>query len=329
VVDRFLCRICGQHAQAPAIVAREMMHGTRREFVYRQCSACGCLQIERYPDDMAPFYERYYSHRPKRSLREHLIRQRDLFEAGSGTRLGGLLALRWPNPTMRLLAPILADRRKSVLDVGCGWGSFLHLLKAHGFSDLCGIDPYLDDAARSDGQPRIVKGHLGDLQERYDLVFLSHSLEHMPHQTEVLAAVTARLREGGLCILRIPLCSSWAWETYGVDWVGLDAPRHFYLHTQHSLRIAAERAGLVVHSVAFDSTGFQFWGSEQYRRDRPLVDPGQADGEIRPDPQLFDAARLRGFEAAAARLNASGRGDQAIFLLSAATPGAHRRVEFV
>ena len=35
MADKFTCRICGESARMPAIVAREMMLGTRDEFDYR------------------------------------------------------------------------------------------------------------------------------------------------------------------------------------------------------------------------------------------------------------------------------------------------------
>ena len=39
-----------------------MMFGTRERFAYFECSACGCLQIETVPADMARHYpDNYYS----------------------------------------------------------------------------------------------------------------------------------------------------------------------------------------------------------------------------------------------------------------------------
>ena len=45
----------------------------------------------------------------------------------------------------------------------------------------------------------------------------------------------------------------------------LDAPRHLVLYSLAGLRRLAEAEGFGVELVAFDSTGFQFWGSELVR----------------------------------------------------------------
>jgi SAM-dependent methyltransferase len=39
----------------------------------------------------------------------------------------------------------------------------------------------------------------------------------------------------GIIVVRIPAVSSYAWERYGVAWMQLDAPRHFFLHSPKSM----------------------------------------------------------------------------------------------
>src|SRR5690606_13809129 len=113
--------------------------------------------------------------------------------------------------------------------------------------------------------------------------------------------------------IRVPVADSWAWRHYGTDWVQLDAPRHLFLHTRRSLDLLAADAGLVVERVADDSGAFQFWGSEQYRRDIPLRDPRSY--AVNPRASDFTAAQIREFRRRAADLNARGEGDQASFYL--------------
>jgi hypothetical protein len=55
-----------------------------------------------------------------------------------------------------------------------------------------------------------------------------------------------------------------------------------------------------------DSDGFQFWGSEMYRRDVPMNAPG-AHSKKKP---MFAPAELESWEVQARVLNAEGRGDQ-------------------
>ena len=121
------------------------------------------------------------------------------------------------------------------------------------------------------------------------------------------------LKPEGVALVRIPVADSWAWRHYGADWVQLDPPRHLFLHTRRSMDLLAAAAGLKVERVVHDSTAFQFWGSEQYRRGIPLQDPRSYARN--PRASAFSAGEIRTFEARAAELNACGEGDQACFYL--------------
>jgi len=107
-------------------------------------------------------------------------------------------------------------------------------------------------------------------------------------------------------LVRVPTVSSYAWEHYRENWIQLEAPRHFFLHSRRSLGLAAEQAGLSIDAVEDDSTEIQFVGSDLYARDIPFMSgfPSVTRREIL-------SARRR-----AARLNRHGRGDQAAFYLS-------------
>lgn len=75
----------------------------------------------------------------------------------------------------------------------------------------------------------------------------------------------------------------------------------------------ARQAGLEVFKTVFDSTAFQFWGSEQYRRDIPLKDPRSY--AINPGGGLFSEQQILEFEKQAEKLNQEVQGDSACFLL--------------
>jgi hypothetical protein len=75
----------------------------------------------------------------------------------------------------------------------------------------------------------------------------------------------------------------------------------------------AEQAGFRLTKVIYDSAGFQFAASEQYRAGIPLMD--SRSFAVNPPGKLFSEERLREFEAQAAALNSTGDGDQACFYL--------------
>jgi hypothetical protein len=135
----------------------------------------------------------------------------------------------------------------------------------------------------------------------------------MPDPAAALGEVRRLLRPGAFALIRIPLAGSFAWREYGPDWVQLDAPRHLHLHTLASMRLLAERASFEVDRVEFDSTGFQFWGSEQYRRGIALFDARSY--AVAPRRAVFSPAEIGAFEVRAEELNRSGEADSACFYL--------------
>ena len=128
-----------------------------------------------------------------------------------------------------------------------------------------------------------------------------------------MKAASRLLSPHGVCIIRMPTVSSYAWPHYGVNWVQLDAPRHFYIHSVESVRVLADRCGLNLTGVVYDSSAFQFWASEQYALDIPLYDPRSY--ALGADTSMFSRDQIGVFERRAAELNAAKLGDQAVFYL--------------
>jgi SAM-dependent methyltransferase len=314
------CRICGHRGEAPVVEAREMMFGSGEHFDYFRCPACGCLQIAAIPADLGAHYVGdYYSLEldPGAKFGHGLRRWRKAFrlarlvdERAWVQRLFTRLA---PDPALAAVAALGLSKSARILDVGCGGGLDLYRLHLAGFRNLLGVDPFIPADIVHEGGVRIVKTELAALDGTWDIVTFHHSLEHLADQAETLRAAAARLAPGGRVVVRVPLVSSWAWEHYGTDWVGLDAPRHLYLHTPESLAVAASAAGLEIAATVYDSGALQFWGSEQYRRGIALT---SARSHARdPKSSIFTRREMAQFERRAKRLNAERRGDQAAFTL--------------
>jgi 2-polyprenyl-3-methyl-5-hydroxy-6-metoxy-1,4-benzoquinol methylase len=333
------CRICGNVDQNHPYRVREMMLGLGEEFDYFQCSACGCLQIGEIPADMSRYYPPSYfgqatSAQAARSpiphwaytmfdmleIRQALAAQRGAEGAAPPVDPAQTLARRalaryLPGLTAQ---PDLRSRSLRILDVGCGDGSFLAALAALGFTHLLGVDRYIDPAIAHDNRVaapsssstqgvEVRRGTIEEIEPAWELIMFHHAFEHMAEPLATLQEVARLLAPGGLCLIRIPVVPCAAWERYGVDWVQLDAPRHFFLHSVQSLTLAAQGAGFQIRHYFCDSTAFQFAGSELYRRNIPLR-------AARPE-RIFTPAELRAFSAEAARLNQAGQGDQAAFYL--------------
>jgi len=310
------CRVCHNDEGLREYIVREMMFGTKELFPYVQCPVCGCLQIKSIPSDMSRYYGAGYYSREREAVPrivQYLFHQRDRYIfSGRGLigRLGYLtFGKAFANHSLNSLSKLNPGADTRILDVGCGDGKVLKMLRQMGFDRVHGIDPYNDKDVVYDRKLTIRKAALHETDGQWDVIMLHHVFEHLPDPQTTLSDIRRRLAPDGTCVVRIPVVSSHAWERYGVNWVQIDAPRHLFLHSMSSMTRLASEAGFDVADVVFDSNSFQFWGSELYTMDIPLKD---AQAVVF---KLFSLKTLRGFAKQANALNAEGRGDQAIFYL--------------
>ena len=312
------CRICGCSENSGTHSAREMMYGSREEFLYFRCGRCGCLQIAEIPDDLSRHYPKdYCSFKPSLEKRfsntfRNVFRLSRYRYAVLRTGLfGRVLHALAPKADLDKLSHIGLTENSRVLDVGCGSGSLLYKLRSIGMKNLLGVDAFIDKDIEYANGLRVQRKSIDKVEGEWDCVVFSYSLEHMPDQLSTLSSAARLLAAGGTCYVRIPLSSSYAWEHYGVNWVQLDAPRHLFLHSMDSFELLVREAGLKIGQVIHDSTVFQLWASELYERDIPLLEDGSRTS---PD-SVFSSAEMDAFRKKVRQLNRDKRGDQATFYL--------------
>ncbi|HPO68526.1 MAG TPA: methyltransferase domain-containing protein [Candidatus Pacearchaeota archaeon] len=140
-----------------------------------------------------------------------------------------------------------------------------------------------------------------------------HSFEHISNPLETLYFSNKLLSDNGVCLIRIPVVDSWAWENYGVNWVQIDAPRHFFLHSPKSMEILSKKAGFKIKEIVYDSTEFQFWGSEQNKNN--ISRSSNNSYNLNPSKSIFSKKDIKIFKKKSKKLNLEKRGDQAVFYL--------------
>lgn len=299
------------------------MFGTGEEFLYFQCHQCKCLQIAQIPSDLSPYYpSEYYAfaHSPvemfgnpvQRWLKN--VRNRyAVFDRGA-LGFGAWLYRKFPRESLRSLSGLSGLTRSSrILDVGCGAGALLYSLRELGFSNLLGVDPYIKKTIRYQHGLTIRKQELEKVpvKEPWDVIMFHHCFEHIADQHSTFAAAARLLSKNGTIIIRIPTVSSKAWAQFRTHWVQLDAPRHLYLHSHKSLEILARQHGLNVQTITCDSSAFQFWGSQQYKKGIALM----SAQSLLKNKKLFSREQMRQWESQAQELNAKLQGDQIVAYL--------------
>ena len=310
------CRICGNIENNITVVAREMMFGLRDEFEYLECGNCGCLQIKEIPENITKYYpDNYYSYQSKgedqliqnsftKTLKRNLKKKVLNYYLRGDSLTGKLISSKYKSYYPWIKKNTLTSRSK-ILDVGCGSGELLLKMYNDGFRDLTGVDPYIRQEINYKSGITIYKKQLEELTEKYDLIMLHHAFEHMDQPLEILKKMFHLLNNKGFVMIRIPVAACFAWRKYGVNWVQLDPPRHFFLHTTRSMQILCEQSGFRLMDVVYDSYALQFTGSEKYLRNIPLME----------DVQLFSEKEIREFTNEANRLNKIKDGDAACFYL--------------
>ena len=315
------CSVCGNNMNNKIYHVSEMMFGYGDIFTYFECSHCGCLQIFGIPSDISKYYPpQYYSFSTKPStsnshrarLNKFLDTQRNRYAVFNHGLIGKILFNRSPDDRLRSLSKVSNLTKDSkILDVGCGSGLLLFTLKELGFKNLLGIDKYIDHDFQYPNGLRIQKGTLQEISGKWNLIMFHHSFEHMPEPLKTMLEASKLLTNGGTCLINLPTVSSYAWKYYGVNWVQLDAPRYFFLHSVKSLNILGEKANLTLQDVVYNSIAFQFWGSEQYLRNISLK--SDRSYSKNPSNSIFTKDQIKAYEQKAKELNMQNLGDSAAF----------------
>lgn len=312
------CRICGNTKGNTKYTAREMMYGLREEFNYFQCAACKCLQMVSFPEDMSKYYPSdYYSFDEYDGKKFKGFKGAIKVKQYGAAALGGTLYKNtfgkiFGKKEYKIFDGLNVTKETRLLDVGCGNGrNFLYPLAEVGFKNLVGCDPYLKETITYGNGLTIKNDWVYSMEGPFDIITYHHAFEHLPDPFENLEKVKELLSDNGVCVIRIPTVSSYAWEHYKTDWVQLDAPRHFFLHSKESMDILAEKTGFEVYKVEYDANHFQFEGSEKYLKDIPLSEPKPKEFTVSMKRKLKNLK----YKQQAKKLNKVGMGDQAAFYL--------------
>jgi 2-polyprenyl-3-methyl-5-hydroxy-6-metoxy-1,4-benzoquinol methylase len=304
------CKICNNQSHNQSFTAKERMLGLNDNFEYFECANCNCIQIIEIPENMDRYYpDNYYSYQNPSfatkltGLRFQIKKSLAAYCQGRFNLTGFLLSLYYENP-FTWLKPNMATFKTKILDVGCGAGRLLISMQRSGYNNLTGIDPYNKEDIFYDNGVTVYKKEIFEVTEKYDLIMLHHSFEHMGNPKDILTKLHELINPQGYIVIRIPVANCFAWRKYHNHWVQLDAPRHFFLHTIKSMTLLANECALKLSNVEYESTAFQFTGSEKYLR-----------GIGFKEKENFTKKQMRVWKREANRLNHINDGDTACFYL--------------
>ncbi len=242
-LEETLCCICETNvAQEIGSGMDYEYHSSPQTFSALQCDHCGLVYLSPRPS-MTEFERIYPSnyHAFNFSEKDFGI----VFKIRSW--LESRRALSWCNN--------IPDNAH-ILDVGCGDGFHLKLLKEYGKKEwqLEGVD--FDERAVTMARKSGLTVHQGKVQtaglpkESYDLAFMIQTIEHLDNPPEVLTHINSLLKPGGKLVIVTDNTGSidfkWFKKRY---WGGYHFPRHWNLFNRKSLAALAVKTGYKIESI--------------------------------------------------------------------------------
>ena len=148
---------------------------------------------------------------------------------------------------------LLGKGPKRILDVGCGDGRFLGLLRDFGDEEwsLVGVD--FDESAVEQSRARGFEAHATRVEdfegqdESFDAVIMLQLIEHVEDPTLICERVYSLLKPGGIFIVETPNTAGLDYQSFtGMHWGHYHFPRHWNLFSSESLERMLRKAGFDV-----------------------------------------------------------------------------------
>jgi SAM-dependent methyltransferase len=150
--------------------------------------------------------------------------------------------------TRRVVRP---KKRARVLEVGCGTGHNLPMLKKFGRVEASELDAPSRALATKRLRREVKEARLPDLtmfeRNGYDLIALLDVLEHVPDDLAALRAIHMRLKPGGALLMTVP-ANAWMWSAHD------SAHHHLRRYSKRQLKELFLRSGLEVQLLSYFNT---------------------------------------------------------------------------
>jgi SAM-dependent methyltransferase len=312
------CYLCGTRGKLLYRGLRDHVLGVPGEWCVLKCPECGLLWLDPQPihEDIGMTYQDYQTHgivnvegrrfsSTRKAVASTVLTRYYGYEQTSEQHdlnmLGTILSY---IPLVREVEgmdvmQLCASDRGSLLDVGCGNGHFLSKMQTLGWQ-VQGVEP--DEQAANIAQKvynlKVLVGMLTDARfpdDSFDVVTLSHVIEHADDPIYLLQECKRVLRSGGRLVLTTPNTESLGHRIFQGCWRGLEPPRHLFLFSLEVLRSCVQKVGF--DTITMRSTvrmGWSLYTASRFIRKASKSAPShgqrQENKVIKLEGYLFEIA---------------------------------------
>ena len=234
------CLVCGSPGFTPVFRGSDRLyHTTAKQFSVVRCGQCGLLRLDPQPppEELGDYYPNNYWFAPDQSAAS---RMEEAYR-----RLVLRDHVQFVSQALRS-----STARGPLLDIGCGGGLFLGMMRERGFR-VIGLDNSREAAGiawRRQQVPAVVAD-----TERAPLrpgglagLTMFHVMEHLYDPRAYLRAARELLAPDGRLVVQVPNAASWQARILGPAWNGADVPRHLFDFRDRDLVKILEAAGFEV-----------------------------------------------------------------------------------
>lgn len=233
------------------------------------CVACGSLYLDPRPDarSLPNAYSNYFTHQSEEdeatkggstgiawSLIHGYLNWRFGMQRMPAKKIGAVvfsaiepLRLKLDYHGRHLSRPQFSHPGR-LLDLGCGNGAFMSRSREMGWRVVgCEPDPKAVAICREQAL-NVIQGDVFSEAldgERFDVVTISHVLEHVADPQALLKRAYELLQPGGFLWVALPNPGSLGLRIFGAAWRGLHVPFHLCIPSQGQLRKWVESANFV------------------------------------------------------------------------------------